>query len=140
MKIAAKELEKAIAGLNLYVARKLDEVEVLKDDVTRELKSALSGIKLQERGVYVQASTLGSLEALLEFLRTSKIPVSGHLKINDMRKLVRKKNHHMIMYHHNFKLNLVNKVCISLLFVVFGYTYRPSRQEGHYESFHYVGT
>ena len=77
VKIAAKELEKAIAGLNLYVARKLDEVEVLKEDVTRELKSALSGIKLQERGVYVQASTLGSLEALLEFLRTSKIPVSG---------------------------------------------------------------
>lgn len=76
VKIAAKELEKAIAGLNLFVAQKSDEVDVLKEDVARELKSALSNIKLQERGVYVQASTLGSLEALLEFLRTSKIPVS----------------------------------------------------------------
>lgn len=40
------------------------------------LTQALSSIKLAERGVYVQASTLGSLEALLEFLKTSKIPVS----------------------------------------------------------------
>lgn len=76
VKIAAKELEKAIAGLNLYVTRKADEVEVLKEEVAKELKSALSNIKLADRGVYVQASTLGSLEALLEFLRTSKIPVS----------------------------------------------------------------
>ncbi|CAH2063562.1 unnamed protein product, partial [Iphiclides podalirius] len=77
VKIAAKELEKAIAGLNLLVAQKPDEVDVLKEEVARELKSALSGIKLSERGVYVQASTLGSLEALLEFLRTSKIPYSA---------------------------------------------------------------
>ncbi|XP_072941559.1 eukaryotic translation initiation factor 5B [Epargyreus clarus] len=77
VKIAAKELEKAIAGLNLLVAQKPDEVDVLKEEVARELKSALSSIKLTERGVYVQASTLGSLEALLEFLRTSKIPYSA---------------------------------------------------------------
>lgn len=76
VKIAAKELEKAIAGLNLFVAHKQDEVDIIKEEVAKELKSALSNIKLQERGVYVQASTLGSLEALLEFLRTSKIPVS----------------------------------------------------------------
>lgn len=76
VKIAAKELEKAIAGLNLFVAHKSDEVDILKDQVAKELRSVLSNIKLQERGVYVQASTLGSLEALLEFLRTSKIPVS----------------------------------------------------------------
>ena len=44
----------------------------------RELKQTLSSIKLEEKGVYVQASTLGSLEALLEFLRTSKVPVSSH--------------------------------------------------------------
>uniref|UniRef100_A0A6B2EIU5 Eukaryotic translation initiation factor 5B n=1 Tax=Phlebotomus kandelakii TaxID=1109342 RepID=A0A6B2EIU5_9DIPT len=77
VKIAAKELEKAIAGLNLLVAQKPDEVEILKEEVAKELKSALSSIKLSERGVYVQASTLGSLEALLEYLRTSKIPYSG---------------------------------------------------------------
>ncbi|CAH1987865.1 unnamed protein product [Acanthoscelides obtectus] len=77
VKIAAKDLEKAIAGLNLYVAHKPDEVDVLKEEVAKELRSALSNIRLAERGVYVQASTLGSLEALLEFLRTSKIPYCG---------------------------------------------------------------
>jgi len=65
-------------GLNLQVAQKSDEVDILREEVSRDLRSALSNIKLQERGVYVQASTLGSLEALLEFLRTSKIPVSTH--------------------------------------------------------------
>lgn len=40
------------------------------------MKNVLSSIKIQERGVYVQASTLGSLEALLDFLMQSKIPVS----------------------------------------------------------------
>lgn len=77
VKIAAKDLEKAIAGLNIYVAHKPDEIDRLKEVVAKELKSALSTIKLQDRGVYVQASTLGSLEALLDFLRSSKIPYSN---------------------------------------------------------------
>ncbi|KAH8379834.1 hypothetical protein KR009_007488 [Drosophila setifemur] len=77
VKIAAKDLEKAIAGINLLVANKPDEVEICKEEVARELKSALSHIKLAPSGVYVQASTLGSLEALLEFLRTSKIPYAA---------------------------------------------------------------
>lgn len=77
VKIAAKDLEKAIAGLNIYVAHKPEEIERLKDMVAKELKSALSTIKLQDRGVYVQASTLGSLEALLDFLKSSKIPYSN---------------------------------------------------------------
>ncbi|KAJ8936191.1 hypothetical protein NQ314_012461, partial [Rhamnusium bicolor] len=49
VKIAAKELEKAIAGLNLFVAHKTDEVDILKEEVSRELRSALSNIKLADR-------------------------------------------------------------------------------------------
>ena len=39
------------------------------------MKDVLSAIHTKEKGVYVQASTLGSLEALLGFLKESKIPV-----------------------------------------------------------------
>ncbi|KAL2087809.1 hypothetical protein ACEWY4_016637 [Coilia grayii] len=77
VKILGKDLEKALAGLPLLVAHKDDEVPVLRDELVRELKQTLNAIKLEEKGVYVQASTLGSLEALLEFLRTSKVPYSG---------------------------------------------------------------
>ncbi|KAL4656945.1 eukaryotic translation initiation factor 5B, partial [Arapaima gigas] len=77
VKILGKDLEKALAGLPLLVAYKEDEIPVLRDELVRELKQTLSAIKLEEKGVYVQASTLGSLEALLEFLRSSKVPYAG---------------------------------------------------------------
>uniref|UniRef100_A0A672RVT3 Eukaryotic translation initiation factor 5B n=1 Tax=Sinocyclocheilus grahami TaxID=75366 RepID=A0A672RVT3_SINGR len=77
VKILGKDLEKTLAGLPLLVAHKEDEIPVLKDELIRELKQTLNSIKLEEKGVYVQASTLGSLEALLEFLRTSKVPYAG---------------------------------------------------------------
>uniref|UniRef100_A0A8C0VL08 Eukaryotic translation initiation factor 5B n=1 Tax=Cyanistes caeruleus TaxID=156563 RepID=A0A8C0VL08_CYACU len=77
VKILGKDLEKTLAGLPLLVAHKEDEVPVLKDELIHELKQTLNAIKLEEKGVYVQASTLGSLEALLEFLKTSEVPYSG---------------------------------------------------------------
>ncbi|CAO1363457.1 unnamed protein product [Diamesa serratosioi] len=77
VKIAAKELEKAIAGINMQIAQKPDEVELFREIVARDFKSILRSIKLSDQGVFVQASTLGSLEALLEFLKTSKIPYAG---------------------------------------------------------------
>lgn len=77
VKIAARDLEKAIAGLNLQVAYHEDEVDLLKEEVDREFKAAMRSIKVKERGVYVQASTLGALEALLEFFKANNVPYSG---------------------------------------------------------------
>ncbi|KAK7496614.1 hypothetical protein BaRGS_00012266 [Batillaria attramentaria] len=77
VKIIGKDLEKSLAGLPLYVAHDQDEVEYYKQEVERALQDALKSIRLSDRGVFVQASTLGSLEALLEFLRTSKIKYAG---------------------------------------------------------------
>lgn len=42
-----------------------------------DLASVLSKVDKSGKGVCVQASTLGSLEALLQFLADMKIPVSG---------------------------------------------------------------
>jgi len=77
VKIAAPDLEKAIAGSRLLVVGPDDDEDDLKEEVMADLTSLLNSIDKSGRGVYVQSSTLGSLEALLEFLRVSKIPVSG---------------------------------------------------------------
>lgn len=104
VKIAAKELDKAIAGLNLLVANNPDEVEICKQEMEKRLESALNAIKLKERGVFVQASTLGSLEALLEFLKVSKIPFAG-VKIGPVvRKDVMKAS---VMLEHEEKYTII---------------------------------
>ena len=76
IKIEAKELEKCIAGLNLLIAHHPDEIDICTEEIEERLSTVMNSFKTKDRGVFVQASTLGSLEALLEFLRTSKIPVS----------------------------------------------------------------
>jgi len=48
-----------------------------QSEAQAEITGALNKIKLKDRGVFVQASTLGSLEALLEFLKQSNIPYAG---------------------------------------------------------------
>ena len=77
VKIVAQDLEKAIAGSRLLVVQPGDDEEDLLDEVMSDLTNLQSAIDKSGKGVCVQASTLGSLEALLEFLRESKIPVSG---------------------------------------------------------------
>lgn len=76
IKIAADGLDQAIAGSRLLVVGPDDDEEDLMDEVMGDLAHLLSKVSKTGRGVSVQASTLGSLEALLEFLRVSKIPVA----------------------------------------------------------------
>ena len=77
VKISAQDLEKAIAGSRLLVVGPDDDEEELMEEVMSDLTSLLTAIDKTGKGVCVQASTLGSLEALLAFLKSSNIPVSG---------------------------------------------------------------
>lgn len=77
VKIAANDLEHAIAGSRLLVVGPGDDEEDLEEEVLSDLENLLQRVSKTGRGVSVQASTLGSLEALLEFLKVSKIPVAN---------------------------------------------------------------
>ena len=79
VKICANDLEGALAGTPLFVLGPEDDEEDLKDEVVSDVQSILGQVDKSGEGVCVQASTLGSLEALLEFLKSPdvKIPVSG---------------------------------------------------------------
>ncbi|KAJ6855815.1 hypothetical protein NC651_040440 [Populus alba x Populus x berolinensis] len=79
IKITGQDLEHAIAGTSLYVVRRDDDLEEVKESAMQDMKSVTSRIDRSGEGVCVQASSLGSLEALLDFLKSLElsIPVSG---------------------------------------------------------------
>ena len=63
----------------MYVVGPDDDFEEIKRAAMEDMESVLSRIDKSGEAVFVQASTLGSLEALLEFLKSPavNIPVSG---------------------------------------------------------------
>lgn len=79
IKITAQGLEHAIAGTSLYVVGPEDDLEDVTEAAMQDMKTVMNRIDRSGEGVCVQASTLGSLEALLEFLKSPavNIPVSG---------------------------------------------------------------
>lgn len=77
VKIVAPGLEKAIAGSRLLVCGPDDDEDDIEDELLSDLEALFSRVEKTGRGVSVQASTLGSLEALLDFLKVSKIPVAN---------------------------------------------------------------
>ncbi|PRP78408.1 translation initiation factor IF2 [Planoprotostelium fungivorum] len=85
-RLICKGAEKTLAGTELHViGPKTNEVE-LKKKVEAELETATSYLSSGSNGgVHVQASSLGSLEALLDFLKASDIPV-GSIGIGDPNK------------------------------------------------------
>ncbi|MFD1685506.1 translation initiation factor IF-2 [Halobellus litoreus] len=72
IKIAAPELDDAMAGAPIRVVRDRDI-----EDVIEEVESELAEIQVstEEEGVVVKADTLGSLEAMANALREAEVPI-----------------------------------------------------------------
>jgi translation initiation factor 5B len=72
VKIAAPDLEDAMAGAPVRVVRDRDVEEVIA-----EVESELAEIQVEteEQGVVVKADTLGSLEAMANALREAEVPI-----------------------------------------------------------------
>lgn len=78
IKISAPNLDNAIAGSELFKCANEEEVQEAIDNIEGDLIDILEKyVDRTKDGVCVQASTIGSLEALLEFLYQMKIPVSS---------------------------------------------------------------
>jgi len=80
VKIAAPELQAAVAGAPVRVLRDRPRQDVL-DEVTAEI--AEIEVETEEDGVVVKADTLGSLEALAAALEEAGIPIV-HAEVGDV--------------------------------------------------------
>lgn len=88
VKIVAPGLEEAIAGTQLirFDSRKdKRKIKTLEAQVMRDYDTIIKSIDQSGTGVCVQASTLGSLEALIAFLRSENIPIN-HASLGPIHK------------------------------------------------------
>lgn len=79
VKIVGPDLSRVLAGTPVMVVEEGDDVEDVKEDCQSDLAKLTKSLQTDEKGVLVHASTLGALEALLQFLREEckpPIPVS----------------------------------------------------------------
>ncbi|CAE8586325.1 unnamed protein product [Polarella glacialis] len=112
VKICAPGLDDAVAGSEMLVVGPDDDIEELKEQVDDTFESILNGFEKQPVGVYVKASTLGSLEALLGFLADMKIPVFdvgiGEVHKKDVKKasiMKEKKKEYAVILAFDVKVN-----------------------------------
>jgi translation initiation factor 5B len=88
VKIVAPDIARAVAGTPILVVQPEDDLEDVKEDVQSDLSGVMKALSTDNQGVMVHASTLGALEALLQFLREEcnpPIPVS-HVNIGPIHK------------------------------------------------------
>lgn len=92
VRLVAPGLETAIAGSSVFRYDTTEEADLFSEELQKDIKRVKKIIKLSKEGVGVAASSLGSLEALLVFLKQSKIPVSticiGDVSKNDLLKVL----------------------------------------------------
>jgi len=73
IKIAAPDLDNAIAGAGLYAANSKPEITSAVERITQDMEAVR--IETDKIGVLLKADTLGSLEALIDYLKERGIPI-----------------------------------------------------------------
>jgi translation initiation factor 5B len=79
VKLIGNNFDKVMAGTPVMVVGEDDTEEDIVEEVMSDLRNLTTNLQVDKKGVMVQASTLGALEALLQFLRVDTqppIPVS----------------------------------------------------------------
>ncbi len=110
LKIASPDLEGVLPGSTLYVASN-DEKEIAKyiKLIESEMKSVF--IDTETNGIILKCDTIGSLEAIIEMLKTSQVPVAkadiGPVTRRDVieAKAIKEKDRHLgIVLAFNVKI------------------------------------
>ncbi|MHA2142059.1 MAG: translation initiation factor IF-2 [Candidatus Thorarchaeota archaeon] len=84
VKIVSPDIEGAVAGAPVYAVDKNEDLEALKQKVRDEVSSIR--IQRDSSGIVVKTDTLGSLEAVTQFLQDRKVPV----RIADVGNIVKR--------------------------------------------------
>jgi translation initiation factor 5B len=74
LKIASPDLEGVLPGSTLYVASNDEEIEKFTKLIESEMKSVF--VDTETNGVILKCDTIGSLEAIIEMLKRSQVPVA----------------------------------------------------------------
>lgn len=109
LKIASPDLEGVLPGSTLYVASTQDDVEKYTKIIESEMKSVF--IDTETSGIILKCDTIGSLEAIIEMLRRSQVPVAkadiGPVNRRDIMeaKAIKEKNRHLgVLLSFNVKI------------------------------------
>ena len=99
LKIASPDLEGVLPGSTLYVASNDDEIKEFTKLIESEMKSVF--IDTETNGIILKCDTIGSLEAIIEMLRRSQVPVAkadiGPVNRRDVMeaKAIKEKDRHL---------------------------------------------
>ena len=99
LKIASPELEGVLPGSTLYVARNDDDITKYTNLIESEMKSMF--VDTETNGIILKCDTIGSLEAIVEMLRRSQVPVAkadiGPVNRRDVieAKAIKEKDRHL---------------------------------------------
>ena len=120
-KIFADDLQNVIAGSRLYNITNLseEEVKIDKENLELELETCLKTDS--DIGIHIQTSSMGSMEALLQYCKDNKIKVSskglGDLSkkdfVNAKSQLIKsksKKNHVLLCFDINLNKDLKKEI------------------------------